>query len=91
MNQNCGNSWLALQVKFSGLTIGEIHVEQFMRYLTHLIEWNKAINLTAILNPKEIIIKHFVDSLGALIAEKLSAKWCSARCRVWGRVSWYPS
>jgi 16S rRNA (guanine527-N7)-methyltransferase len=51
-----------------GLTIGEIHVEQFMRYLTHLIEWNKAINLTAIINPKEIIIKHFVDSLGALIA-----------------------
>lgn len=51
-----------------GLTIGEIHVEQFMRYLAHLIEWNKAINLTAIINPKEIIIKHFVDSLGAIIA-----------------------
>jgi 16S rRNA (guanine527-N7)-methyltransferase len=51
-----------------GLTIGEIHAEQFMRYLAHLIEWNKAINLTAIINPKEIIIKHFIDSLGALIA-----------------------
>ena len=51
-----------------GLTIEEIHAEQFMCYLTHLIEWNKAINLTAIINPKEIIVKHFVDSLGALIA-----------------------
>jgi 16S rRNA (guanine527-N7)-methyltransferase len=51
-----------------GLTVGEIHVEKFMRYLAHLIEWNKAINLTAIINPKEIIIKHFIDSLGALIA-----------------------
>ena len=51
-----------------GLTIGEIQAEQFMRYLAHLIEWNKAINLTAIINPKEIIIKHFIDSLGALIA-----------------------
>ena len=51
-----------------GLTIGEIHVEQFMRYLAHLIEWNKAINLTAIIDPKEIIIKHFVDSLTALVA-----------------------
>ena len=39
-----------------------------MRYLAHLIEWNKAINLTAIINPNEIIVKHFVDSLGALIA-----------------------
>jgi len=55
-------------VKELGLTIGEIHVEQFMRYLAHLIEWNKAINLTAIIDPKEIIIKHFVDSLVALVA-----------------------
>ena len=51
-----------------GLTIEEVHAEQFMRYLAHLIEWNKAINLTAIANPQEIIIKHFVDSLSALIA-----------------------
>jgi 16S rRNA (guanine527-N7)-methyltransferase len=33
-----------------------------------LIEWNKTINLTAIIDPKEIIIKHFVDSLAALVA-----------------------
>ena len=51
-----------------GLTIGENHVEQFMCYLAHLIEWNKAINLTAIIDPKEIIIKHFIDSLVALVA-----------------------
>ena len=50
------------------LTIEEIHAEQFMRYLAHLIEWNKTINLSAITNPNEIIIKHFIDSLGALIA-----------------------
>ncbi len=51
-----------------GLTIEEIHAEQFMRYLAHLTEWSKAINLTTITNPQEIIIKHFIDSLGALIA-----------------------
>jgi len=55
-------------IKELGLTIGEIHAEQFMCYLAHLIEWNKTINLTAIINPKKIIIKHFVDSLAALIA-----------------------
>ena len=55
-------------VKELGLTIEESHAEQFMRYLAHLIEWNKAINLTAIIDPKEIIIKHFVDSLAALVA-----------------------
>ena len=37
-----------------------------MRYLTHLIEWNKTINLTSITNPEEIIVKHFVDSLASL-------------------------
>ena len=51
-----------------GLTIGEVHAGQFIRYLAHLLEWNKAINLTAIIDPKEIIIKHFVDSLAALVA-----------------------
>ena len=51
-----------------GLTAGEVHAEQFIRYLTHLIEWNKVINLTSITNPTEIIIKHFIDSLIALVA-----------------------
>jgi 16S rRNA (guanine527-N7)-methyltransferase len=55
-------------LKELGLTIGENQVEQFMCYLAHLVEWNKAINLTAIIDPKEIIIKHFVDSLVALVA-----------------------
>jgi 16S rRNA (guanine527-N7)-methyltransferase len=55
-------------IKELGLTIGENQVEQFMCYLAHLVEWNKAINLTAIIDPKEIIIKHFVDSLVALVA-----------------------
>ncbi|MCI0428762.1 MAG: 16S rRNA (guanine(527)-N(7))-methyltransferase RsmG [Nitrospiraceae bacterium] len=55
-------------VREIGLTIGENHAKEFMRYLAHLIEWNKAINLTAIIDPQEIIIKHFVDSLVALVA-----------------------
>ena len=59
-------------VRELGLTIGESHAEQFMRYLAHLIEWNKTINLTAIIDPKEIIIKHFVDSLVALVATSFS-------------------
>ena len=55
-------------VRELGLTIGDSQAEQFVRYLAHLIEWNKTINLTAIIDPKEIIIKHFVDSLTALVA-----------------------
>jgi 16S rRNA (guanine527-N7)-methyltransferase len=55
-------------IKELGLTIDDSHAEQFMHYLTHLTEWNKRMNLTAITDPREIIIKHFVDSLAALAA-----------------------
>ena len=37
--------------------------EQFYAYMELLIEWNEKMNLTAITDPKEIILKHFVDSL----------------------------
>ncbi len=47
-----------MQIKFS-----EEQYNQFYRYMNLLIEWNKKINLTAIIEPKEIILKHFVDSL----------------------------
>ena len=51
-----------------GLTIDEIQVDQFIHYLTHLIEWSHVTNITAIVDPNEIVIKHFIDSLTALVA-----------------------
>ena len=38
-------------------------IEQFYNYINLLLEWNQKINLTAIIEPKEIILKHFIDSL----------------------------
>ena len=37
--------------------------KQFYEYMNLLIEWNEKINLTAIIEPEEIILKHFIDSL----------------------------
>src|SRR5690349_9497456 len=37
-----------------------------MCYLTQLSHWNRTINLTSIVDPQEIMIKHFIDSLMAL-------------------------
>ena len=45
------------------IEISTEQVEQFYKYMNILIEWNKMINLTAIIEPKEIITKHFIDSL----------------------------
>ena len=41
----------------------EEQLKKFYDYMNLLIEWNQKINLTAITEPKEIILKHFIDSL----------------------------
>ena len=40
--------------------------ERFKKYESLLIEWNKKINLTAITEHDEVILKHFVDSISIL-------------------------
>lgn len=55
------------EMKNKGEEIGiDFSVEQLWktyRYMELLIDWNQKINLTAITEPKEIIQKHFIDSL----------------------------
>lgn len=38
-------------------------VQQFYEYMNLLISWNEKINLTAITEPNEIILKHFIDCI----------------------------
>ncbi len=38
-------------------------IDKFYKYMNLLLEWNEKINLTAITDYKEIILKHFIDSL----------------------------
>ena len=40
--------------------------EQFFEYMNLLIEWNEKMNLTSIIEPEEIILKHFIDSITIL-------------------------
>ena len=46
-----------------GVDLDERALECFDIYARLLVEWNEKINLTAITEPDEIVIKHFVDSL----------------------------
>ena len=41
-------------------------LEQFLRYRQELLDWNTRVNLTAITEPEEVLIKHFLDSLYVL-------------------------
>ena len=46
-----------------GIVLQEKQINQFYQYMNLLLEWNQKMNLTAITDPKEIIEKHFIDSL----------------------------
>lgn len=45
-------------------------ISKFMIYLNQLKEWNKTTNLTSIVKDEEIVIKHFIDSIAAINAER---------------------
>ena len=49
-----------------GIAINARQIEQFEMYCAMLIEWNEKFNLTAIVEPQEIAVKHFIDSLTLL-------------------------
>lgn len=38
-------------------------LKMFYKYMNLLLEWNNKINLTAIIQPEDVILKHFIDSL----------------------------
>mgnify|MGYP004639935741 FL=1 len=54
-----------LEIKAKQIEIELIkeQIEKYYNYMNLLLEWNEKINLTAIIEPREIILKHFVDSL----------------------------
>ncbi len=43
------------------IKITEEQIKQFYIYMKLLLEWNERVNLTAITDPNDIILKHFVD------------------------------
>lgn len=46
-----------------GIMFNEKQINQFYNYMILLLEWNENINLTAIIHPSDIILKHFIDCL----------------------------
>ena len=46
-----------------GIELTDEQVSSFYKYMGMLLDWNEKINLTAITEPNEVIMKHFVDSI----------------------------
>jgi 16S rRNA (guanine527-N7)-methyltransferase len=50
-----------------GLELSTAQLEQYEIYYRELVDWNKQINLTAIIDYQEVQIKHFLDSLTVIL------------------------
>src|SRR5258708_28194855 len=51
-----------------GLNLTAEQQQAFDRYMHELIDWNERVNLTAIIEPLAIEMRHFLDSLSILRA-----------------------
>lgn len=51
-----------------GITLSPSTLDQFQAYYELLAEWNRHINLTAIIDYEEVQLKHFLDSFTCLLA-----------------------
>ncbi|MDF2548638.1 MAG: rRNA methyltransferase [Anaerosolibacter sp.] len=54
-----------------GLTLSEKQTEQLIKYKDLLLEWNEKMNLTAITDEKEVMIKHFLDALSCATVKQI--------------------
>ena len=66
MNNSVFNKELLEKSNIIGVHFSVEQMEQFYKYMNLLIEWNEKMNLTAIIEPSEIILKHFIDSITIL-------------------------
>jgi 16S rRNA (guanine527-N7)-methyltransferase len=57
-----------------GAELDDCMVRRFFEYKKMLLEWNEKMNLTAITDDRDIILKHFVDSLSILPCLKEAKK-----------------
>ena len=57
---------LLSEAKKIGVDLGEYGADRFDTYAERLVRWNEHVNLTAIVEPDDIVIKHFIDSLYAM-------------------------
>lgn len=60
------NSLLLESAQALGIALSETQTDQFMQYLSLLLEWNEKMNLTAITDPVEVVQKHFIDCISVL-------------------------
>lgn len=52
-----------IECEKNNIKIKDAEYDKFFQYMLGIIDWNEKINVTAITEPKEFLVKHFIDSL----------------------------
>lgn len=63
MNQEQFKTALKNDAKIIGVDLNNEMLDMFYQYKNLVLEWNEKINLTAITEDRDFLIKHFVDSM----------------------------
>jgi len=66
MDFNSFKEEMNINLKNLNIDLTEEQLNSFYKYMNLLIEKNKVMNLTGITDPKDIVLKHFIDSLTVL-------------------------
>ena len=76
-------SRLSALSKQLGVDLQEEQLQQFYSYYTLLVEKNKVMNLTAITEEEDVIVKHFIDSLAMVklnVSRETFSNWIEGKC-----------
>lgn len=57
------------------INLNDIKCKQMIQYYKLLIEWNEKINLTSITDYKDVVVKHFIDSLSIVNSMDMNAEY----------------
>lgn len=66
MDFNSFKDEMNVNLKALELDLNDEQIKDFYNFMNLLIEKNKVMNLTGITEPKEVVLKHFIDSLTSL-------------------------
>ena len=67
-------------LKNCDLAVSEEQQQQLIRYVLMMHKWNKAYNLTSVREPRQMVIKHIVDSIVvAPFLDKTHFTWSGVR------------
>lgn len=63
LKENYNTDALTSGLKEMNIEVSDKQISQLLRYYEMLVEWNEVMNLTAITEYEEVIVKHFLDSV----------------------------